>query len=184
MAHTNLGLHPSPIALPAPSLASFNTERHPSLSPKSFIRIKKSGMSNPNEMKEFSCYACRQRKVKCDRREPCANCVRADAACEYVQPTRGKRTKTKPPRESLHAKIARYERILEKHGEGLTPSLDHDGQSSVAESVIATPATHAETAVRRQHASAPNPPSQAQAISTEPSSRYFDRYSLATSYTT
>ncbi|KAI0203723.1 fungal-specific transcription factor domain-containing protein [Astrocystis sublimbata] len=30
-----------------------------------------------------SCVLCRQRKVKCDRRQPCANCVRAGANCVH-----------------------------------------------------------------------------------------------------
>lgn len=170
--HTDLGALSAPTAPSAPSLLHATPSSTPCFA-KAFISIKIK-MSNSNPVREFSCYACRQRKVKCDRHEPCANCVRADAACEYIEPTRGKRKRTKQPRESLHAKIARYERMLQKHGEDLTPSLD-DGQSSEEESVVKTPATQAELTSRRQDASAPNPHKDTQAISTEPSSRYFDR---------
>lgn len=157
----------------SPEPPSCNAEQHP-LASREHLSASKLKMSNSNQVREFSCYACRQRKVKCDRHEPCANCVRADADCQYIEPTRGKRKRTKPLRESLHAKIARYERMLEKHGENLTPSLD-DGQSSEEESVVETPATQAELTSRRHDASAPYPQTQTQTISAEPSSRYFDR---------
>lgn len=65
----------------------------------------------------FSCLPCRQRKVKCDRRSPCSNCEKTDKECSFVAPVRGKRKRTKPPRESLHAKLRRYERLLESYGD-------------------------------------------------------------------
>lgn len=64
----------------------------------------------------FSCLACRERKVKCDRGSPCSNCAKADKLCSFVPPVRGKRKRTKPPRESLHAKLMRYESLLRSYG--------------------------------------------------------------------
>ncbi|UNI19809.1 hypothetical protein JDV02_005960 [Purpureocillium takamizusanense] len=34
-------------------------------------------------LKIWSCVTCRRRKVKCDRRDPCANCVRNGAECHF-----------------------------------------------------------------------------------------------------
>jgi hypothetical protein len=31
----------------------------------------------------WSCVTCRRRKVKCDRRDPCANCVRSNIECHF-----------------------------------------------------------------------------------------------------
>ncbi|KAJ6789172.1 hypothetical protein PWT90_03296 [Aphanocladium album] len=64
----------------------------------------------------FSCLVCRQRKVRCDHVQPCSNCQRANIDCEYVAPVRGKRKRTKPPHETLHAKIQRYEGLLKTRG--------------------------------------------------------------------
>ncbi|RHZ46895.1 putative C6 transcription factor [Aspergillus thermomutatus] len=80
--------------------------------------------------KSYSCLACRQRKVKCDRRAPCSNCVKADKQCSFIPPTRGKRKRTKPPREGLHAKLERYEKLLSLHGIKTEPSHDLDDSDS------------------------------------------------------
>lgn len=73
------------------------------------------------ELKDHSCLICRQRKVKCDRRNPCSNCVKGAQQCAFMAPTRGKRKKTKPPREGLHAKVRRYEELLKSYGVKIEP---------------------------------------------------------------
>ncbi|KAI1176975.1 fungal-specific transcription factor domain-containing protein [Nemania sp. FL0916] len=49
-----------------------------------------------------SCILCRQRKVKCDRRQPCSNCVRARAKCVHP-PGTGRAAKR--PRQAVDAKV-------------------------------------------------------------------------------
>ncbi|KAI2635323.1 hypothetical protein GGS21DRAFT_515277 [Xylaria nigripes] len=49
-----------------------------------------------------SCVLCRQRKVKCDRRQPCSNCVRARAECVHP-PGAGRAAKR--PRQVVDARI-------------------------------------------------------------------------------
>ncbi|KAI0376683.1 putative C6 transcription factor [Hypomontagnella monticulosa] len=78
----------------------------------------------------YSCLTCRQRKVKCDRLSPCCNCLKAKTECRFVPPVRGKRKRTKPPRESLHAKVRRYEDMLRAYGAKIEPSEDFDEPSS------------------------------------------------------
>ncbi|KAI5457772.1 putative C6 transcription factor [Mariannaea sp. PMI_226] len=38
----------------------------------------------PVAAEKLACYRCRQRKVKCDRSSPCAQCVKAGARCSYA----------------------------------------------------------------------------------------------------
>ncbi|KAI0450904.1 hypothetical protein F5B21DRAFT_489157 [Xylaria acuta] len=49
-----------------------------------------------------SCVLCRQRKVKCDRRQPCSNCLRAGANCVHP-PGTGRAAKR--PRQAVDAKV-------------------------------------------------------------------------------
>ncbi|OAG36050.1 hypothetical protein AYO21_09768 [Fonsecaea monophora] len=83
------------------------------------------------DAKGFSCLVCRQRKIKCDRQSPCANCVKGDTQCSFVPPTRGKRKRTKPAREGLHARLRRYEEMLRAYGAKIEPSLDSDDGSDM-----------------------------------------------------
>lgn len=46
-----------------------------------------------NSAKPFSCVVCHKRKVKCDRREPCANCEKAHIDCIYRPPPPPRRRK-------------------------------------------------------------------------------------------
>lgn len=125
------------------------------------------------ELKDHSCLICRQRKVKCNRRSPCSNCVKGAQQCAFVAPTRGKRKRTKPPREGLHAKVRRYEELLKSYGVKIEP-CDSDGDSdseAVSQSGLPTPV---ETRT-------PNEPpcyplqQKPRLIHKEGSSRYIDR---------
>lgn len=78
------------------------------------------------DVKAYSCLPCRQRKVKCDRQAPCSNCVKTERQCSFIAPVRGKRKRTKPPREGLHAKLRRYEELLKSYGAKLEPAESPD----------------------------------------------------------
>ncbi|KAI0880030.1 putative C6 transcription factor [Annulohypoxylon maeteangense] len=77
-------------------------------------------------LKNYSCLICRQRKVKCDRRAPCSNCVKAEKQCSFIPPVRGKRKRTKPRKEGIHAKLKRYEELLKSYGANIEPSEEFD----------------------------------------------------------
>ncbi|KAL4983687.1 hypothetical protein BDW68DRAFT_29301 [Aspergillus falconensis] len=49
-----------------------------------------------------SCTLCRQRKVKCDRQQPCSNCTKADTRCVFP-PGLGRRPKR--PRKAVEARL-------------------------------------------------------------------------------
>ena len=78
------------------------------------------------ELKSFSCLACRQRKVRCDKRDPCCHCIKANKQCVYIAPVRGKRKRTKAAREGLHARLRRYEELLRSCGVAVEPSQYDD----------------------------------------------------------
>lgn len=79
-------------------------------------------------LKSYSCLTCRQRKVKCDRHNPCSNCVKMAQQCSFIPPVRAKRKRTQAPKEGLHAKLRRYEELLKSYGAKIEPS-EYDGDS-------------------------------------------------------
>lgn len=84
---------------------------------------------NTDELKNYSCLTCRQRKIRCDRHNPCSNCIKASQQCSFLAPVRGKRKRTIAPREGLHAKLKRYEDLLKQYGAKFEPSSEHGGDS-------------------------------------------------------
>jgi hypothetical protein len=135
---------------------------------------------DPRRLREFSCLLCRQRKVKCDRQDPCSNCFKAQTQCSFVAPVRGRhgrkpKTKPKAVHEGLHTKLRRYERMLEKHGEKLDPPLEHDTSDSDAapEPVIQTPGSSMSLGTRPQTKSLNVV--QSTGYGTNRSSTHFDR---------
>ncbi|KAI4170684.1 MAG: hypothetical protein LQ343_004782 [Gyalolechia ehrenbergii] len=81
-----------------------------------------------------SCVVCQRRKVKCDRANPCSNCVRHKVECEFRAPAPPRRRKRQSPDAHIHAKLRRYEDILQKYGvkpEDLKSGQDIDRPSNL-----------------------------------------------------
>ncbi|KAL9595960.1 MAG: hypothetical protein Q9219_006120 [cf. Caloplaca sp. 3 TL-2023] len=81
----------------------------------------------PNKAKALSCGTCRERKVRCDKNQPCSTCQRAKVPCIFPSAKRlprkrqGERKKTN---EKLLQRLNRLEALVERAG------LDEkDGQS-------------------------------------------------------
>jgi hypothetical protein len=75
-------------------------------------------MSTRNRI-ERSCLPCHQRKIRCNKRLPCSNCVRIDVSCSYpgTEPS-GRR----PPRTSIAevaTRVARLERTITAMSNGI-----------------------------------------------------------------
>lgn len=70
----------------------------------------------PKITRGHSCVLCQQRKVKCDRQKPCANCIKARAECVPSAPTVPRRRRRKFSEQDLAARLRRYEHLLKKHG--------------------------------------------------------------------
>ncbi|KAH6839525.1 fungal-specific transcription factor domain-containing protein [Chaetomium sp. MPI-CAGE-AT-0009] len=79
----------------------------------------------PNRMtgksqRVLACQLCQQRKVKCDRKFPCANCTRAGTTCVPAALVPRQRRRRFPERELL-ARIRHYETLLRQHNVAFDP---------------------------------------------------------------
>ncbi len=68
-----------------------------------------------------SCVLCQQRKVRCDKNKPCANCVKANVECRVVPPQPPRRRKKKPHERELVERLKKYESLLSQHGVTFEP---------------------------------------------------------------
>ncbi|KAJ9149031.1 C6 zinc finger domain-containing protein [Pleurostoma richardsiae] len=68
-----------------------------------------------------SCVLCQQRKVRCDKNKPCANCVKAQVECKVVPPQPPRRRKKKPHERELVERLKKYESLLAQHGVNFEP---------------------------------------------------------------
>lgn len=71
-----------------------------------------------------TCAVCRQRKVKCDRQQPCSSCVRSGCDCVYpIGRGRAPKTSRRVVEGQLVDKLARLETIIQhlaaEHGSSL-----------------------------------------------------------------
>ena len=82
-----------------------------------------------------SCAFCRQRKVKCDRQQPCSNCVRCKVECSYPA-GRGRAAKRRPRAVDTRVVdgLQRLEDIIKRltsqadttgSADGESPATDH-----------------------------------------------------------
>ncbi|KAI9659947.1 MAG: hypothetical protein M1821_001299 [Bathelium mastoideum] len=89
----------------------------------------------------YACVLCSQRKIKCDKLQPCSRCVKSRAECIYRAPDPPKRRKRKEPdsNEELRSQLQEYERLLKQAGINVksatgssekTPSSWHDDQAA------------------------------------------------------
>ncbi|CAJ2512382.1 Uu.00g053970.m01.CDS01 [Anthostomella pinea] len=63
-----------------------------------------------------SCVLCQQRKVRCDKRKPCSNCVKAGVDCRIVPPQPPRRRKKRVPERDLVERLRKYEALLSQNG--------------------------------------------------------------------
>jgi hypothetical protein len=71
------------------------------------------------EHRKHPCVLCQQRKVKCDRNEPCRNCSKAGVACVSATTLPPRKRKRRFPEAELLARIRRYEQHLKAYGADL-----------------------------------------------------------------
>ncbi|KAL9094656.1 MAG: hypothetical protein Q9165_002925 [Trypethelium subeluteriae] len=77
-----------------------------------------SNSANEQATQTYACVLCSQRKIKCDRVQPCSRCVKSRADCVYRAPEPPKRRKRKEPEgdEELRGRLHDYERLLKEAG--------------------------------------------------------------------
>ena len=82
-----------------------------------------------------SCVLCQQRKVRCDKNKPCANCVKARVECRVIPPMPPRRRKKRLQEKDLVDRLKKYEALLTENGvkfEAIGPDLrvgGHDRDS-------------------------------------------------------
>lgn len=93
----------------------------------------------PKPQRILACVLCQQRKVKCDRRFPCANCVKARVQCVPATLTKPRRRRRFAERDLLD-RLHRYEDLLRRNGipfdalrtddagSGLSPQADNNDE--------------------------------------------------------
>jgi len=73
-------------------------------------------------LQKYSCALCKERKIKCDRTEPCVACTKAGVACIFRAPDPPRRRKRRDSdaderkSEAEKRKIRKYEDMLRKAG--------------------------------------------------------------------
>ncbi|KAI0144422.1 hypothetical protein GGR57DRAFT_494983 [Xylariaceae sp. FL1272] len=80
----------------------------------------------PKPQRVLACAPCQQRKVKCDRRSPCANCVKSGASC--VAASLAPRRRRFPERHLLD-RLRKYEALLRQHHVPFEPLHQHTSSS-------------------------------------------------------
>ncbi|KAI3328967.1 hypothetical protein HD806DRAFT_530373 [Xylariaceae sp. AK1471] len=83
-----------------------------------------------------SCVLCQQRKVRCDKKKPCSNCVKAGQNCLVVPPQPPRRRKKRIPERDLVDRLRKYEALMSQHGiefESLGPDIKITDPGSVEE---------------------------------------------------
>lgn len=72
-----------------------------------------------------SCVLCQQRKVRCDKNKPCANCIKAKVECRVIPPQPPRRRKKRLQEKDLIDRLKKYESLLTENGVKFD-SIGHD----------------------------------------------------------
>jgi hypothetical protein len=75
----------------------------------------------------LACVRCQQRKVKCDKREPCSCCIKARVECTSLASLPPRRRKKRFPEAELLARLRRYEEVLRSYGADID-AINNDGR--------------------------------------------------------
>lgn len=94
--------------------------------PEQNIPATSSRTSISKPQRVLACVSCQQRKIKCDRKFPCTNCIKSKAQCisQATLPTRQRRRRF-PERELLD-RLRHYEDLLRQNNIDFQP-VEKDG---------------------------------------------------------
>ncbi|KAG0646739.1 Aurofusarin cluster transcription factor aurR2 [Hyphodiscus hymeniophilus] len=121
---------------------------------------KEAAQVPPLGQRKHPCVLCQQRKVKCDRSEPCQNCVKAGVECISAATLPPRKRKRRFPEAELLARIRRYEHHLKAYGADLDAINREIG--------VEGPSIPSNSAIKSNHSS---PPVGSRPISPDPASR-------------
>lgn len=91
--------------------------------------------------KPLSCTSCRQRKVKCDRSDPCDQCLKLGIECIFptrrIRAPRGRQDDLEPRDAELLRRISRLESMLVKNvDDRRSPSEDGISYRNLSQTLI------------------------------------------------
>ncbi|KAK3327036.1 hypothetical protein B0T19DRAFT_460069 [Cercophora scortea] len=92
-----------------------------------------SSSSSSKPQRILACVLCQQRKVKCDRKFPCANCVRAGVHCVPANMLGPRPRRRRFPERELLDRLGHYESLLRQHNVRFEPLHPPDPNSVNAE---------------------------------------------------
>ena len=87
--------------------------------------------------KAFSCLRCFERKVKCDKSHPCANCTKSNVDCVFRIPSAPRRKKKRATEDVLLERLKRAEDLL--RSKGITNESQSSGSSLTRASTTENP---------------------------------------------
>ena len=89
----------------------------------------------------YSCVRCSSRKVKCDRKKPCNQCLKRDEDCIFnTQPPQRKRKRVKV--QNLTNRLKYYESLLQTQGFNLaklSDALEPEPQGKPSQNTVIVP---------------------------------------------
>ena len=104
-----------------PSLTQHSGADRSSAEPPDGSALRMRRLTQKSNRIERSCLRCHQRKVRCDKKSPCASCVRLGVLCSYPGPEAGVRRPHRATISDVSERLARLERIIQ--------SMSHDSDS-------------------------------------------------------
>jgi hypothetical protein len=108
--HRALLASTSPISSPSAANKPSSPQQH------SPAPARSASTSSASALNPRSCVTCRRRKVRCNKENPCANCVRAGIECIFPGPGRAPRKSRKPADKELLERLRRLEGVVTSLG--------------------------------------------------------------------
>lgn len=115
---TGYTTYPPPISTPF-ATANPNANTTTNINPSTSSDNTGGGASSTaadSSLNPRSCVTCRRRKVRCNKREPCSNCVKAGIECVFPGPGRAPRKQRRPPDVEVLSRLRRLEGVVESLG--------------------------------------------------------------------
>ena len=107
-------------------------------------RMEESAAKNTSKpAKVFSCLRCYNRRVKCDRQQPCGGCIKSNTECVFRERPPPRRRKQRTQEGALLERLKQYETLLNQSG--INPKTASNDAQSGAHIDAATPSEHAST---------------------------------------
>ncbi|KAK2745078.1 C6 transcription factor [Colletotrichum kahawae] len=94
-----------------------------------------SGSPSPHKP---ACSICSRRKVKCDKGDPCSNCLKSQSQCVYEAPALHRRPRKRAADDDLLSRLAAYEDLMRKNNVDFAP-LAHTWIPSKLEAQVDEP---------------------------------------------